>query len=70
PLFELDNFVCTPHIAGGTKKARAKIYAGLADNVTKVLLGEIPNKENMANTELYEKLVLKKSHAPEGSITQ
>lgn len=42
PLFELDNVICTPHIASYTTEALQKIDAVLANDVVRVLSGERP----------------------------
>ena len=40
PLFELDNIVCTPHIAGTTKEASAAMGRMAIDNALSIVRGE------------------------------
>jgi D-3-phosphoglycerate dehydrogenase len=42
PLAQLDNVLCSPHVAGQTAEALIKMSVGAADNILRVLRGEIP----------------------------
>ena len=58
-LFELDNIICTPHIAASTKEAQRDAAIIVANEVIKVLKGETPkNVLNMpvVDPETYEKI--------------
>jgi D-3-phosphoglycerate dehydrogenase / 2-oxoglutarate reductase len=52
PLLELDNIMVTPHIAGGTREAAAKMAAGAAEEILRVLKGQRP--AHPINPEIYE----------------
>jgi glycerate dehydrogenase len=52
PLFEFDNVVLTPHIAGQTIESRTRIITLLVDSLIAVLSGEIPKREILANPEV------------------
>lgn len=43
PLFKLDNIVLTPHLASFTDQGRRRMGMMVAEDVLKVLRGEIPN---------------------------
>lgn len=42
PLERLDNVVLTPHVAGITHESQSRILAALADDIQRVLRGDIP----------------------------
>lgn len=42
PLALLENVLCSPHVAGQTAEALVKMSVGAADNILRVLRGEIP----------------------------
>ncbi|ORL75347.1 NAD(P)-dependent oxidoreductase [Prescottella equi] len=42
PLFDLDNVLLSPHIAGGSATALARMYAMTAENVARVCRGDDP----------------------------
>ncbi|MFC9518238.1 2-hydroxyacid dehydrogenase [Nocardiaceae bacterium NPDC056970] len=42
PLFDLDNVILSPHIAGGSSTALSRMYSMTAENVTRVCRGEAP----------------------------
>jgi D-3-phosphoglycerate dehydrogenase len=42
PLFSLDNFIGTPHIAGGTREAMRRMATTVAEEVLRVFRGERP----------------------------
>jgi D-3-phosphoglycerate dehydrogenase / 2-oxoglutarate reductase len=52
PLLELDNIVVTPHTAGGTKEAAEKMATLAAEEILRVLKGQLP--EHPINPEIYE----------------
>jgi len=52
PLFKLENVVVTPHIGGYTQEAAERIGKELSECIKKVLRGEIPPIENIANKEV------------------
>lgn len=43
PLFQLDNVVCSPHIAGQTEEALIRTSVAAADNILSVFRGEEPD---------------------------
>ena len=43
PLSQLDNAICTPHIAGQTEEALIRTSVAAADNILRVFRGEKPN---------------------------
>jgi len=51
PLLELENVIGTPHIAGVTKDSSRRIAVMIAEDIIKVLHGEIPS--NLANPEVF-----------------
>ncbi|MBE0478586.1 C-terminal binding protein [Candidatus Aerophobetes bacterium] len=53
PLFQLDNFIATPHTAWYSETSLAKLQTKPALDIAKVLKGEIP--EGLVNTELIKK---------------
>jgi len=40
PLFSLDNFIGTPHIAGGTREAMRRMATTCAEEILRVFRGE------------------------------
>jgi len=52
PLFKLENVVLTPHIAGYTKEAAERVGRELGECIKKVLNGEVPPAENIANKDV------------------
>ena len=42
PLRRMDNVFLSPHVGGGTREARQKMFEGLADNIRRVLAGDEP----------------------------
>lgn len=52
PLLSLDNFIATPHVAGGTVEAMRRMATDLADEITRVLTGERPRYA--VNPEVFE----------------
>ena len=52
PLLFLENVVVTPHLGGSSSKARGRLVKTAVENVVKILKGEIPNIENVANPEV------------------
>ncbi len=49
PLLFLENVVVTPHLGGSSSKARGRLVKTAVENVVKILKGEIPDIENVAN---------------------
>ncbi len=54
PLRELENVVMTPHIAGQTEEAMVRMSTGAAENILRVLRGEMP--DNIVNPEVLKTL--------------
>jgi D-3-phosphoglycerate dehydrogenase len=52
PLFDLDNVVLTPHLAGSTRESRARASVRAADETLRMLAGERPR--NLVNPEAWE----------------
>ncbi|HEX2197832.1 MAG TPA: NAD(P)-dependent oxidoreductase, partial [Burkholderiales bacterium] len=42
PLFDLDNVILTPHLAGMTRESRARMSVAAAEEVVRMLAGEAP----------------------------
>jgi D-3-phosphoglycerate dehydrogenase len=49
PLFELDNIIVTPHLAGATQRTRLQMLRVTAENVVKVLESESVEEQFVAN---------------------
>lgn len=49
PLFEFDNVLVTPHLAGATRETRLRMLHHTAENVIKVLNNETVEKQCIAN---------------------
>jgi len=43
PLTQLDNLLCSPHVAGQTQEALVRMSIGAAENILRVLRGEPPS---------------------------
>ncbi|MDM8537743.1 phosphoglycerate dehydrogenase [Desulfobacterales bacterium HSG17] len=59
PLFELDNFICTPHLGASTKEAQTNVAVAVAEQIINYLqTGTIVNAVNVPSVtgELLEKL--------------
>jgi len=52
PLFELDNVILTPHLAGSTRESRARASVRAADETLRMLAGERP--ANLVNPEAWD----------------
>jgi D-3-phosphoglycerate dehydrogenase len=52
PLFDLDNVILTPHLAGSTRESRARASVRAADETLRMLAGEKPR--NLVNPEAWE----------------
>ena len=52
PLLTLDHFIATPHVAGATHEAMRRMATDLAEEIVRVLSGEIPLYA--VNPEVYE----------------
>ncbi len=52
PLLSLDNFIATPHIGGATVEAMRRMATDLAEEIVRVLSGEMPLYP--VNPEVYE----------------
>ncbi len=54
PLTQLDNLLCSPHVAGQTEEALQRMAVGAAENILRVFRGEVPpfviNPEVLKNT--------------------
>jgi phosphoglycerate dehydrogenase-like enzyme len=54
PLTQLDNLLCSPHVAGQTEEALKRMAVGAAENILSVFRGEVPpyvvNPEVLNNT--------------------
>jgi phosphoglycerate dehydrogenase-like enzyme len=53
PLFQLDNLIVTPHIAGVSYEAYERVGRVVAENVERVARGELPL--NLINVELLKR---------------
>ncbi len=51
PLFDLDNVILTPHLAGSTRESRARASVRAADETLRMLAGEKPR--NLVNPEAW-----------------
>ncbi len=51
PLFDLDNVILTPHLAGSTRESRARASVRAADETLRMLAGERPR--NLVNPEAW-----------------
>ena len=49
-LFRFRNVVASPHLGGGTREARARANMMVAEDVVRVIRGEIP--KNLVNREV------------------
>ncbi len=59
PLFEMENFICTPHLGASTKEAQTNVAVAVAEQIVDYLLtGTIVNAVNVSSVtgELLEKL--------------
>ena len=54
PLLALDNVLCTPHLAGGTVEASARMANDVVDGVLDILAGRVP--EGVANPAVLSRL--------------
>jgi len=54
PLAQLKNVVCTPHVAGQSGEAMARVSVRAAENILSVLQGVLPAPELIANPEVLE----------------
>lgn len=52
-LFKFKNVVAAPHMGGGTREARVRSYAAVAENIVKVLQGGAPH--NLVNKDVLPK---------------
>jgi len=52
PLFDLDNVLLTPHLAGSTRESRARASVRAADETLRMLAGERPR--NLVNPEAWK----------------
>ena len=55
PLLSLENVVVTPHMGGSSLGARVRLVNTAVENVVKVLKGEIPEIQNIANPQILKK---------------
>ncbi len=55
PLLLLDNVVITPHVAGSSTVARGRLVITAVENVVKILRGEMPDIQNIANPQVLRK---------------
>ena len=55
PLLSLENVVVTPHMGGSSLGARVRLVNTAVENVVKVLKGEIPAIQNIANPQILKK---------------
>jgi D-3-phosphoglycerate dehydrogenase len=51
PLFDLDNVILTPHLAGSTRESRARASVRAADETLRMLAGDKPR--NLVNPEAW-----------------
>lgn len=56
PLYRLENITATPHIGGACAETRVRSITVLADNIIKILRGERPPLEYVANPEVFSKV--------------
>lgn len=61
PLLTMENVVATPHCGGSTWRARENSVRLVMGNVAKILLGELPPLENIANPAVLSKVTLRSS---------
>jgi len=59
PLLRMENVVATPHCAGSTWRTREKMVRLAMENVAKILLGELPPLEYIANPAVLSKVKLR-----------
>ncbi len=55
PLVSMENVVLTPHIGGSSTTARTRLVRTAVENVVRVLRGERPDLQNVANPQVYGK---------------
>lgn len=55
PLFSLPNVICTPHVASSTTGAALQMGALGANNILSYLRGEIYDRRNFINPQVFEK---------------
>jgi len=55
PLFQLDNVILTPHVGDSTVTAKIQTYTQAAENILKVLRGELPPRESLVNPDVLAK---------------
>lgn len=55
PILFLENVVVTPHMGGSSLKARVRLVNTAVENVVKILKGEMPEIQNVANPQVLTK---------------
>ncbi len=55
PLLSLENVVVTPHMGGSSLGARVRLVNTAVENVVKILKGEMPEIQNIANPQILKK---------------